>query len=467
MTAAGRSLPFNAIYLALFLVTACGDSVDSDIETAMAGGEAGDAAMIRLSLSASDVIPPIIAAIGDSSNSAAGRIILLELMRRIYVREADPRILGELGQIASNPDVAIRKAAIRALGDVGQTEQLVWLSGNLEQERDPDALRESLQSISTLGKWQITSGRNGFWVVGGQNLRGEQTAALQDQVRRIYLGADDDSLRTVAEELLEKFVCQEAQEAEERELGADLHGAEAGFRRALELSPASRNAVRRHAMFLLRSGDAETGRRILAANNMTVTIPHRRRGPVVDGVLDEAEWQGAARIDRYQKTLKIMRTIADDGNTHGYFTYTDSTLCIGMIRYGIDVGKLQSKYTERDGWTWEDDHFMVRIVAGIDEVREYVYFINPLGTVRDSSDGGPNAGGGSWNGEHSIATHVGEDSWSMELEVPFSNFGESGVAKGDMWLLNTGWGNTATSIHAAWICNHGVSSRRMGLVLFD
>ena len=455
------------LLLPLLMLTACGDSTKRDIAAALTGGDAGEEAITRLSLSSADVVPAVISAIDDERNPAAGRQLLLELLRRLYVRESDKRILHEFERIALNMDASIRKSVIRALGDVGQTEQLLWLNDHLQRETNLEVLGESLRSISALGKWKVSDGKRGFWVTGGAGLSDEQTTTLHARVKLVYMVAKQDSLRLVAEELLEKFVCQLVQEAEERELGADLTEAEQGFLRALELLPHSRNALRRYAMFLIRNGDLEKGKRMLAANGMMINIPHRAQGPVVDGVLDDPTWENAARIDRHQQTLRIMRTVPDDGQTNGYFVYTDSTLCVGMIQREVDVESLRYEHKERDGWTWQDDHFMLRLMAGVDAVEEYVYFVNPLGTLLDSSSGGANPLRYAWNGEHTVATHIGDDFWSMELELPFSNFGQSVVDKGEVWQLNTGWGNTAISVHAAWIGNHGISSSNMGLAVFE
>ena len=234
MTDNSRQL-HQAILIPLLLL-ACGDSTESDIESAMAGGEAGEAgeeAMMRLSLATADVIPAVIEAIGAVENEEAGRVLLIELLRRIYVRESDPRILSALTQLSQDSDTEIRTAVIAALGDIGQTEQLLWLIDHLGTEEDESVLLVCLESIATLGEWKIVSQGGGFWVPGDAHISRDHTVSLQNHVRRVHQSAERDTVRLVAEELLEKLVCQEVQQGEERELKVDLEGAHRHFSRAL------------------------------------------------------------------------------------------------------------------------------------------------------------------------------------------------------------------------------------------
>ena len=454
--------PTYTALLVILLFAAC-SSVERDIETAMAGGEEGEEAMMRLSLAPVDVTPAVTAAASDTSNAEDGRVLLIEFLRRLEVRESDPRILEALTQLSQDPEPRVRKAVIGALGDIGQTQQLLWLIDNLATEQDETVLLVCLQSIATLGELKIVSRGSGFWVPGAAGLSRDQTLSLQDRVKQIHLSANTDTLRGVAEELLEKLVCYEVQEAEERELSADLEGAHQHFRGALELSPSSRNAIRRYALFLMRNGEEEKGMQMLAADDMMIKIPHRRRGPVIDGMLDDPVWEGAAYINRHRKTLKLMRTIPDDGNTHAYFVYTDSSLCVGMVRYGVDVSKLRSGESS----IWKDDHFYVRIKTGVDENVGHVVVINPEGTLQHSHRGDAGGGRVDWDRKDASATHIGDDYWSVEFIVPFQALGKGDTKKGDAWVLNSAWGNTATSVHAEWIGNHGISSVVGGLALFD
>ena len=67
-----------------------------------------------------------------------------------------------------------------------------------------------------------------------------------------------------------------------------------------------------------------------------------------------------------------------------------------------------------------------------------------------------------------MATFIGTDHWSMEFVLPFGSFNLPGVNKGDMGLLCSGWGETATSEGAAWIGSHGIPSNNLdGLAVFQ
>jgi hypothetical protein len=451
------------------LFLACGNAIDHDIDSAMAGGESGERALMQLSLSSADVTPALTAAAADTSNPAGGRVTMIELLRRIFVREADRRILEGLEAIAVDRDETVRKSVIRTLGDIGQTRQLFWLIGHLSTESDEDVLREALLAVQNLEDWRITKRGNSFWVADGESLSSDQTTSLRRVLKGIFLGTASDSLRIVTEELIERMACQMVQDAEERELAADLDAADLIFRRAQDFAPESRNVNRRYGLFLLRNGYPERSKALLAAHEVMIGVPHRNHAPVLDGVLDEPFWQNAGHIGRHQKTLKLMRSQPDDSQSHAYFAYTDSALYMGMVRYHVDVEKLRSEYRDHDGRIWEDDHFSLGLKTGLHENLEYAYYVNALGTVYDSADGTPDAPGAAWNGEQRAATFTGTDHWSMELALPFRAFIDKPHAKkGDMWLLCSGWGETATSKGAAWIGSHGIPSGNLdGLAVFE
>ena len=458
---------FRPLFLPFSLI-ACTTSTEDQLDLVMTDPDQREAAIMRLMLSPEDVAPTIIETLRDAGRPPEQRRELLYLLRRIYRRESDRRITEALWELAKNDEPSLRRAAIRTLGDVGGDGDIPALFAPLRTEQNEKVLLQIVDSISGLGKWRIARGRATYRVAGGETLGSVERTELEDLVRKTHQAATSDSLRASSQELLYKLACQIVQEAEGLSLSADLESATARFERAMNLAPDCLDVIRRYAEFQLVYGDRDRGVGMFKERDMYIRVPRRRTPPVVDGKLDDEAWEGAGLVNRYYLTNKVMRLTRFHGHVESKFLYTDSAFYAGIARYEDDISKLSQKTTVQDRGASEDDQVGFSVAPGIEQDPTYTLIINSLGAYNDGVHGHPTYRRNEWNGDQRIATFIGPDYWSVEVELPFTTVKSPRVKRGDMWLLNTSFGRTVDSVHARWIPTHGYSDgESLGLVEFE
>lgn len=202
-------------------------------------------------------------------------------------------------------------------------------------------------------------------------------------------------------------------------------------------------------LLMLPSAAAEkdTDPKTLPAPNRVV-VP-KLRGPVaVDGNLNEAVWTKAAELSPFRQ---------NDGSGDGRektmvrIWYDDSALYLGWTCSDSDI---QATFTARDSKFWEEEVAEFFVTAGTLN-RYFELQWNPLGGVFDAIiDNKLNQRGvstnftGEWSftakGMKSAVKVKGtvsnstdkDESWTVEVMVPFADLGESAPKPGAVWRAN-------------------------------
>ena len=232
--------------------------------------------------------------------------------------------------------------------------------------------------------------------------------------------------------------------------------------------PHSLDVQRRLAKFKLDNVNVEEGVRAYDEAGLLLRIPRVRRQPVIDGVLDDEVWKSSERVTTFYQRMQVMRTLPDTGKTEALVAYSDSSLYFGFGCYNEDVSALRARKTNRDEFVWEDEFAAISFRTGITEQRRYATFINTVGNWVDTmwEEGIRGRDGLIWNGDQTVAAHVGSDFWSVEMKLPFSSVDLEAVDPGDLWFMSVSFGRTKTSSGGGWIPNHGISSPAAGLARF-
>jgi len=151
----------------------------------------------------------------------------------------------------------------------------------------------------------------------------------------------------------------------------------------------------------------------------TIALKHQNAAPVLDGIIDEALWQNAARFELShsykpsQGTPAPVKTVA--------FIYEDgSNLHIALEASDPNPEKILAHLSDRDDM-WGDDWLGIILDTFNDERSAYEFYVNPKGVQHDGrmddSDGW--RGDNSWNGIWYSAAKVTETGWSAEISIPF------------------------------------------------
>jgi UDP-2,3-diacylglucosamine pyrophosphatase LpxH len=148
------------------------------------------------------------------------------------------------------------------------------------------------------------------------------------------------------------------------------------------------------------------------------------RPPIIDGILNDADWATAQPLTTFGTSDGYLSPIE---KTSVYFIYDDKNLYIGAKCSESQIAKLQAFVTGYDAAVYKDDHLNFILQPNLDSITYYQIFINPIGTISDrrcSND--PKTGKSikdpTWNLFTQIKTNRDQENWSIELAIPLAQF---------------------------------------------
>ncbi|MEA3401983.1 MAG: sugar-binding protein, partial [Armatimonadota bacterium] len=194
-----------------------------------------------------------------------------------------------------------------------------------------------------------------------------------------------------------------------------------------------------------------------------VVVPRTEEPPKLDGRLDDAAWEGAARLSGFVLNEDCRPAPTP---TEVLLTWDERALYVAYGCAEPQMDELVAEVTETDGHVWEDDCLEFYLDAdGVPGGHDH-YLVNALGTIRVERGGHPG-----WGRHTRAASQVGEEEWTAEVMVPFADY-ESAPQPGDRWLANfnrTRQGKPGSPTeYQCWSCTHGSFERpeRFGQLIF-
>lgn len=149
--------------------------------------------------------------------------------------------------------------------------------------------------------------------------------------------------------------------------------------------------------------------------------------PDIDGAVQSDEWAG---IDP-AGSLVVTRTGADAPvKTLFRIGYDRENLYFAVVCEETEPDKIKATTRVHDDDVYSDDC----IELCLDTVHEHAtmtkFIVNSLGTICDFRHGNTD-----WDGDVEVATAVKDDSWTVEMRIPFAELGAF-PKSGDVWGLN-------------------------------
>ena len=151
--------------------------------------------------------------------------------------------------------------------------------------------------------------------------------------------------------------------------------------------------------------------------------------PRLDGVLDEPLWKDAPLFDRF------LQQVPDEGKpaterTEVRIVYTRDNLYFGVTVFYSDPQKIIADELRRDSpgrMHVRDDTFSIILDTFHDHRNGYLFTFNALGARDDwaCTDEGRHWNR-YWDPVWDVATRVGPEGWSAEVEIPFKSLRYSG-----------------------------------------
>ena len=160
---------------------------------------------------------------------------------------------------------------------------------------------------------------------------------------------------------------------------------------------------------------------IAAAQPAPIQVTRTTAPIALDGKLDDAAWQSAAKIDRFYETSPgdnnppIVNTIA-------YVTYDDRYFYIGVRADDPEPAKIRAPFVDRDGVIGTDDNIAIFLDTRNDKRSAIELRVNPRGIQADGIFNDAN-----FNEDFSpdfyydTAATIDDGGWSAEFRIPFSS----------------------------------------------
>ena len=162
--------------------------------------------------------------------------------------------------------------------------------------------------------------------------------------------------------------------------------------------------------------------------------------PTVDGRLDDAVWQDAARITDFIQQQPLDGAPASE-KSDVYIAYDSTNIYLAFHAHYEDPSIMRANRSDRDQAGRSDDVFSVYFDPFLDQQRAYVFSVNGYGVQDDSilgsrSGGGGFGGGGgrggggfggvprgdsSWDALFTSGGQIVADGFTAELAIPFKS----------------------------------------------
>jgi hypothetical protein len=167
----------------------------------------------------------------------------------------------------------------------------------------------------------------------------------------------------------------------------------------------------------------------------SLPVPRTEQAPVIDGLLDDPAWTGAAVLDQWVQTRPGDNS-TPSGRTAAYITYDRDHLYIAVRAWDIR-SRVRYRLHERDNIVMQGQDWVgFRIDTWNDRRRAFGFASNPIGVQGDGVEV-EGSGRTEWDAEFDTEGKLLEDGWSVEFRIPFSSLRYPGRAEHRWGLMLT------------------------------
>jgi hypothetical protein len=160
---------------------------------------------------------------------------------------------------------------------------------------------------------------------------------------------------------------------------------------------------------------------------------------VVDGVLNDSAWMKAPiEFDFTQRDP--IEGVDPSERTEIQVAYDDTSIYFAVRMFDKEAPKIVRQLSRRDD-NPDADYFILQLSPNHDKLTGAVFQVSAAGVQRDAIISNDNFQDQSWDGVWESAVHIDDQSWSLEMRIPFSQLR---FPRGDHQV----WGiNAARYIH--------------------
>ena len=156
-----------------------------------------------------------------------------------------------------------------------------------------------------------------------------------------------------------------------------------------------------------------------APEEKTLTAVYTQSPIVIDGILDEGEWELAPIAGNFiQKEPREGQPATEP--TEVRLLYDDENLYIGICCFDSNPEELIVNDVTRDYRPNAGDHFSVVLDTFDDNRNAFVFGTNPGGALREGQMGGDGKTSNfDWDAIWYVKSKITEEGWQAEMAIPF------------------------------------------------
>ncbi|MFQ5512335.1 MAG: DUF5916 domain-containing protein [Candidatus Krumholzibacteriia bacterium] len=152
-------------------------------------------------------------------------------------------------------------------------------------------------------------------------------------------------------------------------------------------------------------------------SNLDFVVPRTVARPKIDGKLDEAIWQTAAKLTNFAE-ISPGDNVEPAVQTDVLLAYDDTNIYVAFVCYEDDITGIRATVTDRDN-IGQDDFAGIMLDTFHDRQTSYEFFVNPYGIQFDQRR---SKGGGEDKSFDTVWESAGEINsvgWTAEMAIPF------------------------------------------------
>jgi hypothetical protein len=199
----------------------------------------------------------------------------------------------------------------------------------------------------------------------------------------------------------------------------------------------------------------------LMASPRSVMARKAEEPPVIDGRVDEAQWNQAAVASEFFQQRPVQGAPASE-QTEVRFLYTEDTLYIGVICFDSEPDRIVDTQSQRDGNLDDSDSILIVLDTYHDRQSGFLFGTNPAGIQYDAQilnegvSGGEAAGSGgagrsatstaqrgnaaafnlNWDTTWRVQSSRTERGWEAEMAIPLNSLRYRDSSEPQSWGVN-------------------------------
>jgi len=141
--------------------------------------------------------------------------------------------------------------------------------------------------------------------------------------------------------------------------------------------------------------------------------------PQIDGRIDPAEWQDAARVSDMHEIEPVEFTTPSE-RTVWYFAYDDKALYVAGYAYDSEPDQISASVLRQGANLFPDDRMSLILDPFNNKRSGYSFTLNPNGVREEAIYAEPTRASDEWDGIWRGAAQIVDDGWTMEMAIPFN-----------------------------------------------